>query len=175
MRDNEHELLVHPFLARKLVNHITRSVMFTKRHTQVYPGLFADPDGERSLIVVLGAAPISDPAIRALRKCKYVDQYIALQNPQGRPKFSMPRSFYTEDEWADEILNSLAMTRDVNCVMSIFEVMVAREPYAIANLASASGMLAAHMPFELEPVNNDPFLITLGRELDRLVEEEEIA
>lgn len=175
MREPKQELLIHPFLARKVADHVTMNVLHTRRHVQVYPGVFAHPDGEKSLIVVLGAAPISDPAIRALRKCKHLDQYLVLQNPQGKPLFLGPKSHHTEETWATEIINALACTRDVNCVMSIFEVMVANKPLTLANLAVASGMIAAHIPFELDEVDNKPFQITLERELDRLVDDEAVA
>lgn len=175
MKKEHIELMVHPFLARKVANHVSKTMLDGRRYRQVYPGVFAHPDGDKAVIVVFGAAPVSEPAVKALRKCKYLEQFIALQNPQGKPSFSLPRSRYSDDGWADEIVNNLARTRDVNSVMSVFEVMVAKDPYAIANLASASQMIAAQLPFDPDPVDNDAFCLTLQREMDRLVEEEEIA
>lgn len=172
MKDAKQELLVHPFMARKVANHVSTLMLDGRRFAQVYPGVFTHPGGEKQAIVVLGAAPVSDPAVRALRNCRYLEQFIVLQNPAGNPTFIGPRSYYSEDDWADEIVNSLSMTRDVNCVMSIFEVMVAKEPLALANLASASQMIAAHLTFPLDHVNNRPFEIELEREMDRLIAEE---
>lgn len=172
MKNANQELLVHPFMARKVANHVSTLMMDGRRFAQVYPGVFTHPGGDKQAIVVLGAAPISEPAVRTLRKCRHLEQFIVLQNPQGNPTFIGPRSYYSDENWADEVVDSLAMTRDVNCVMSIFEVMIASDPLSLANLASSSHMIAAHLPFELDPVNNNPFLIDLEREMDRLVEEE---
>ena len=171
----EHELKVHPKLARKLADHITKDELGILRFDQVAPGMFVPSTGSRALLVILGAAPISRPAISALRSCGHVSEYIGLQNPAGRPQFIGPGHNYRDEDWNALVVDSFARTRDVNCVMSIFEVMIAKTSLALANLASSSATLAEHIPFELEPVNNEPFQIDLARAYDKAAEELETA
>lgn len=163
--------LIHPRLARHLANQITQQYDLP-RYAQVYPGVFADPDGGKSLIVVCGAAPLSAPALSALRQCGHVDEYIGVQWPHAAPKLFGPKSEYDADDWANEISRALTKTKDVNSVMSTFEFVTAGDPLALANLASASALIAAHMPFELDEVDNGPFLKTLERVVDMFVQEE---
>lgn len=159
------EYRVHPHLARKVLDEVHHRLRRQSRFTQVYPGVFAHSKGEPALSVVIGAAPISDPAVRALRACGYLEQYLVIQHPE-EVQVHGPRSAYDEPSWAVLVVEALGQSRDVNCVVSIFEIMHATTPLAITNLLSASALVAAHVPFDFEPVTNRPFLNELAMHVD---------
>ena len=186
---NNSDIKVHPYLARQIADHVTGVVLHSPRFNQTHPGVFVEPTGLPEAVIVLGAAPISAPGAAALRACKELMEFLVVQYPERPPRIQGPR--YSNDVmrriaidrmapgtiseedlvWMEVLGAAIAETRDVNCVLSTFEVYHANTPIQLANLVTASALIGANLPFEVEPVNNRPFRLQFEDELAKTMEE----
>lgn len=136
---------VHPMLARQLATHIAKHVWDGQQLRQVHPGIFTHPDGR--VLVIMGAAPISEPAVTALRRSGLLWELVALMDASRQEhSFYGPRHQLGEEEWCETLSACLSATKDVQTVCSRFEVMVAAEASKLACLGEASAMVAAQLP-----------------------------
>ena len=137
--------IIHPLLARRVADFMSETVWECPRLVQTHHGVFVHPVDDR-VLVVIGAAPISDPAETALRRSKLLLELAMLQRADGSTTIYGPRTNYTEKEWGRTLSSAVGATRDIDCVLSIFEVMYASEPGRLSCLAEASGLVASAIP-----------------------------
>ena len=137
------EAQIHPFLARKLANTISQDIWCCDRLTQVHPGVFMESTGHRRVLAVLGCAPVSEPAENALRETGLLMELIVLQYPNREPTVYGPNTSFPVAIWQDMVLGAVGETKDVNCVLSKFEVVSAWDLGRRCCLAEASALIAA--------------------------------
>ena len=143
LMSRQRRVLIHPQLARRIADFMSAEVWECAQMEQVHRGVFTH---EERVLVVIGAAPISDPAEIALRRSKLLTELAVLQRSDGTLTIMGPRSNYTEKEWGRTLSSAVGSTRVVDVVLSLFEVMYASEETRLSCLAEASGLVAAALP-----------------------------
>lgn len=155
--------VVHPKLARQIATHIFALVWDKdpQQYQQVQPGVFTDGDLG---LVVTGAAQVSEPAANALRLTNRLWELIVVMRPDEPALIYGPRHLYEEDEWGAMVGRAVALTMDVQCVLTTFEVMPVRDMQERADIGVVSAVVAKAFPTDTEP---DPELVTeLLRQID---------
>ena len=141
-----HRSPVHPILARRVADHMSTEVWRKSRLTQVCPGVFVHPECDW-VVAVIGAAPISEVAEDALRSSGLMSEILVLQSTSLPIEVYGPASLYTLADWHELSLLALAQTRDVEHILSKFEVVYAQEQSRLACLCECSEQIAAALPF----------------------------
>ena len=172
---------VHPFLARRLVDMISRDIWCCERLKQVHTGVFIEQEGQRRVLAVLGCAPISEPAENALRESGLLMELAVLQYTDQEPTVYGPSTSFPEATWDGMILGAARETQDVNCMLSMFEVVSAWDMSRRCCLAEASQLVASIPGLDVPDCSTErqklikkggwDFLALLDAELDRAVEE----
>lgn len=147
--------MVHPKLARHVARHIIEKVwqQDARVFEQVQPGVFSD--GEAGLVIT-GAAQVSEPGVTALRLTDKLWELLVIMVAQDDPIIYGPRHLYDEGEWGQIVGRAVALTMDVQCVLTTFEVAPVRDQQEAADVGAVSAVVGSVLPADTEP---DPELL----------------
>lgn len=161
--------MVHPHLARDIASHVIEKVWAddTNDYEQAQPGVFIGPDGEA--VVVIAAAQMSEAGENALRIHGRLWELVALQRPYDPPLVYGPRHLFPSEEWDRILSKCVALTSDVRCVLSIFEVVPITDEQGRADVGATSAIVGAVLPSALEP--NPDLLDELLTQVDIITKE----
>lgn len=155
--------MVHPKMARHVANHIIEKVWRQEatEFEQVQPGVFtSDEEG----LVITGAAQMSEPATTALRVTGRLWELLVVMYPTGAPIVYGPRHLYDEAEWGSIVGNAVALTQDVQCVLTTFEVAPVRNEQEAADIAGVSAVVG--QAFSADTTPDEELLSELLHQID---------
>lgn len=160
------------FFPRKVADWYAAIWMGGSRLAEVHPGVFVNPDAEHEALVVLGYAPVSEPAIRALKASLRVWTFLAV-TVKGERDIEMigPSKVCTDAIWADETAYAIDRTRRAGCYLTTVEIVHASERRELSELAFASEIIGSVLPFQFKRMNCIAFRNLLEREVSLEIEE----